>query len=99
MVRWIAFDDETAEAVVSRFKRGAAEIHDGEEPVNAALRAPNPSILILPSPNPGRVVVAMFHPHSSAQAQRESASERPIQVKHKPIRSEDATQAWWKESA
>jgi len=30
MIRWIAFDDETAEAVVSKFKRGGAEIYRGE---------------------------------------------------------------------
>jgi hypothetical protein len=59
MVRWIAFDDETAEAVVSRLRRGAAEIqHDA--PVDAALRAQGPSVIVLPSSTPGKLLVARF---------------------------------------
>ncbi len=41
MVRWIAFDDDTAEAVVSRLRRGAAEIQSNS-PVDAALQAAPP---------------------------------------------------------
>jgi hypothetical protein len=36
MIRWIVFDDEKAEAVVSRFKRGAAEIRQGQPPQRLA---------------------------------------------------------------
>jgi hypothetical protein len=61
MARWIAFDDETAEAVVGRFKRGAAEIHTGE-PVDSALSYLGPSILMLPSPVPGKVLMARIEP-------------------------------------
>jgi hypothetical protein len=56
MVRWIAFDDETADAIVSRFKRGAAEIHEGN-PLDEALRLGKAS-LILPSDAPGKVLFA-----------------------------------------
>jgi|GEM_PF-600713 len=66
MVRWIAFDDDTAEAVVTRFKRGAAEIQHGD-PVSLALGAQQPSLLILPSDAPGRVVLAHFQPKAIAE--------------------------------
>lgn len=61
MIRWIAFDDETAEAVVSRFRRGAAEIHTGNA-VDAALDLGRPSQILLPSKNPGRVLRASLAP-------------------------------------
>jgi len=61
MVRWIAFDDETAEAIVSRFKRGAAEIHEGQ-PLDAALALWRPSLVVLPSITPGKVLLARFEP-------------------------------------
>ena len=59
MVRWVAFDDESAEAVVSRFKRGAAEIRHGD-PVGSALAHGRPSLVLLPGGAPGRVLVARF---------------------------------------
>jgi len=61
MIRWIAFDDETAEAVVSKFKRGGAEIHRGE-PLDAVLDFGKPSLMLLPSTKPGRVLLAQFQP-------------------------------------
>jgi hypothetical protein len=61
MVRWVAFDDESAEAVVSRFKRGAAEIQHGD-PVGSALTLGRPSLVLLPAGAPGRVLVARFEP-------------------------------------
>jgi hypothetical protein len=61
MIRWIAFDDETAEAVVSRFKRGAAEIRQGD-PLDAALGLGKASVVVLPSSVPGKVLVARFQP-------------------------------------
>jgi hypothetical protein len=61
MVRWIAFDDESAEAVVSRFRRGAAEIQQGD-PVGSALNLGRPSLVLLPARAPGRVLVARFDP-------------------------------------
>jgi len=59
MVRWIAFDDETAEAVVSRLRRGAAEIQHNT-PLDAALHAQGPSVIVLPSSTPGKLLVARF---------------------------------------
>lgn len=61
MARWIAFDDETAEAVVGRFKRGAAEIHGGD-PLNAALSQATASVVVLPSSVPGKVLMARIEP-------------------------------------
>jgi hypothetical protein len=57
MVRWIAFDDDTAEAVVSRLRRGAAEIQHNS-PVDAALHAAGPSVIVLPSSTPGKLLIA-----------------------------------------
>jgi hypothetical protein len=57
-MRWIVFDDETAEAVVSKYKRGAAEIHEHDQPLDAALNAGSRSILILPSREPNSVLLA-----------------------------------------
>lgn len=59
MVRWIAFDDDTAEAVVSRLRRGAAEIQHNT-PVDAALHAAGPSVIVLPSSTPGKLLIARF---------------------------------------
>jgi hypothetical protein len=61
MVRWIAFDEETADAIVSRFKRGASELHDGN-PFDAVLSHGKPSILLMPASTPGRVLVARIEP-------------------------------------
>jgi len=67
MIRWIAFDDETAEAVVSKFKRGGAEIHGGE-PLDAVLAYDKPSLMLLPSTKPGRVLLAQFQPNARPAA-------------------------------
>jgi hypothetical protein len=61
MVRWIAFDDETAEAVVSRFRRGAAEIEHGDL-LGIALGSEQPTVMILPTSTPGRVLLAKVVP-------------------------------------
>ena len=65
MVRWIAFDDESAEAVVCRYRRGAAEIQHGNA-VASALTLGRPSRVLLPGMTSGRVVVAHFQPKSDA---------------------------------
>jgi hypothetical protein len=62
-VRWIVFDDETAEAVVSRWRRGAAEILH-ENPVDTVLRMGGPSIVVMPSHAPGQVLIARFSAHA-----------------------------------
>jgi hypothetical protein len=58
-MRWIVFDDETAEAVVSRWRRGGAEIMR-DHPVDAALKAGGSSVMVLPSRVPGQTLVARF---------------------------------------
>src|ERR671925_359985 len=64
MVRWIAFDEETADAIISRFKRGASELHDGN-PFDAVLSYGKSSILLMPSSTPGRVLVARIEPKAA----------------------------------
>lgn len=76
MARWIAFDDETAEAVVGRFKRGAAEIHGGD-PLNAALSQPTASVVVLPSSVPGKVLMVRMEPKTE-KAVVASAEPEPI---------------------
>jgi hypothetical protein len=73
MIRWIASDDETAEAVVSRFKRGAAEIHSGNL-MGAALELKQATLLILPSSTPGTVLVARIKPRPDLAPDSESES-------------------------
>lgn len=58
-MRWVVFDDETAEVVVSQWRRGAAEISH-EHPVDAALEAGGSSVVVLPSRVPGQMLVARF---------------------------------------
>ncbi len=94
MVRWIAFDDETAEAVVSRFRRGAAEIHPGSSPIDSALTAGQPSLLVLPSDTPGRVLLAHVHPNTELPAPQPT----PVQITApRPPRAEKPTKnkKWW----
>jgi hypothetical protein len=104
MIRWIAFDDETAEAVVSRFKRGAAEIHRCE-PLDAALNLGRPSLLLLPSHTPGRLLLARLEPKAEdaanasssghAKGFRELISEGPVLKRPpQPVRH-DAKRKWW----
>lgn len=69
-MRWIVFDDETAEAVVSKYRRGAAEIHEHDQPLDAALNAGSRSILILPSREPNRVLLATIVPKTTRPASK-----------------------------
>lgn len=79
MIRWIAFDDETADAIISRFRRGAAEIHYGN-PLDEALASGRPSILLLPSNTPGRVLMARIQPRSVADTSSSSVSSSSVEV-------------------
>jgi hypothetical protein len=73
MVRWIAFDEETADALISRFKRGASELRDGD-PLDAALNHGKSSLLLMPSSAPGKVLLARIeHKTSEADANAETA--------------------------
>ena len=101
MVRWIAFDDETAEAVVSRLRRGAAEIQHSI-PIDAALHAAGRSVIVLPSSIPGKLLIARFTRISPTNLDLVEAapirkmppvSSSPILPK-KPTASEK--KAWWR---
>jgi len=102
MVRWIAFDDETAEAVVSRLRRGAAEIQHSI-PIDAALHAAGRSVIVLPSSIPGKLLIARFtrtspsnfDPLQAALPIRKMppVSASPVLPK-KPTASEK--KAWWR---
>jgi hypothetical protein len=99
MVRWIAFDDDTAEAVVCRLRRGAAEIQHNA-PVDAALRTEGTAVLVLPSSTPGKLLVARFCPRKSAQTATTSntaptiSPRSAILVPRKPAAS--AKKPWWR---
>jgi len=99
MVRWIAFDDDTAEAVVSRLRRGAAEIQNNS-PVDAALHTESPSVIVLPSSTPGRLLIARFTPRSVASTPtipRASVPGTPLSpssVQRKP--SASVKKPWWR---
>src|SRR5215468_3028630 len=96
MVRWIAFDDETAEAVVSRLRRGAAEIqHD--TPVDAALRAQGPSVIVLPSSTPGRLLVARFTKRKAPEATPHITAP-PRATSPVPVKKQAASKKkpWWR---
>ena len=96
MVRWVAFDDDTAEAVVSRLRRGAAEINS-TTPLDAALQAKGPSMVVLPASTPGRLLIARFskrqEPQSTPAASGFTPSRMPILAK-KPVAS--APKPWWR---
>lgn len=108
MIRWIAFDDETADAIISRFRRGAAEIHDGN-PLDEALAADQPSILLLPSNTPGRVLMARIQPRSMAgnSANVDEAepvyepsgflglSDEPVFARRPPQSASPEKKKWW----
>ena len=92
MIHWIAFDDETAEAVVSRFRRGAAEIHPGTTALDSALTAGHPSLLLLPSDTPGRVVVARVCPKTELPPKPQSIQ---VPARHQPQSQTPAKKNWW----
>ena len=72
MVRWIAFDDDTADALVGKFKRGAAEIREGDV-LDSSLRHDEANILIYPSTSPERVLLARVRhsrPENAAEPMR-----------------------------
>ena len=93
-MRWIVFDAETADAVVTRLRRGAAEIHH-EDPIDAALRAGETSVLVMPSREPGKVILARFSERRPA-----IAKEQPPASPHSPLSTPASTatamKSWWK---
>jgi hypothetical protein len=78
MVRWIAFDNETAETVVNKFKRGAAEIRQGDA-LGAALAAPAHSLLLLPAASGQEVLVVSLKKKPPSPAAPTLARNAPAQ--------------------
>lgn len=85
-MRWMVFDDETAEIVVSRWRRGAAEILH-EPPVDAALQASGATVLVLPAKVPGQVLVARFRKRTVAPAPMQMAA---------PVVKASVRKPWWR---
>jgi len=96
MIHWIAFDDDTAEALDSRMRRGAAEIqHD--PPVDAALHLEGACIMVLPSPTPGKLLIARFNPRKTAHFQTASAPRIPVRsVPAVPASIPSQKKPWWR---
>lgn len=100
MVRWIAFDDDTADALVGKFKRGAAEIRNGNV-LDSALHHDHASILIYPSASPERVLLARVTAASAAAAIGASSfieTSRPLPVRSVRAAnlSSSARKPWWR---
>lgn len=89
-MRWIVFNDDTAEAVVTRLRRGAAEIQHSD-PLDAALKSAWPSLVILPSRAAGRVLVARFALKESAKTM--PSDQRPPMPP--PKRPPVGRKSWW----
>jgi hypothetical protein len=89
VVRWIAFDDETAETVVSRLRRGGAEIQH-TDPVDAALKNPGASLVIFPSRIPGRLLIAHFSARKAATVPTPPPMPVSVPAKVPPPKS------WWR---
>jgi hypothetical protein len=83
-MRWIVFDDDTAELVIGKFKRGATEIHYGEQPLDAVLRTRGRSLLLLPSANPGNVILARVENNLARPAGK---SRVPVVAQFTPLRT------------
>ena len=97
MVRWVAFDDDTAEAVVSRLRRGGAEINHST-PVDAALQSKGSAVVVLPASTPGRVLIARFSKRKDDAGPAPTANNvrqlKPPSGIKKPASS--APKPWWR---
>jgi hypothetical protein len=92
-MRWIVFDAETADAVVTRLRRGGAEIHS-EHPVDAALSAKGTSLLVMPSREPGKVVVARLSQTAPAAEEKEAPAAALVAPPTAP--PTETAKPWWK---
>jgi hypothetical protein len=57
VLRWIAFDEETATGIDQRMGPGTAQVECGDS-LSVALSLTTPSIVVLPSSTPGKLVLA-----------------------------------------
>jgi len=96
MVRWIAFDEDTAEALVCRLRRGAAEIQHNS-PVDAALNTDRPSVVVLPASTPGRLLIARFTPKKQNVAIDVPRAGIPrFAIPPQPKRATSVRKPWWR---
>ena len=111
MTRWIVFDDDTADAVVSRFKRGAAEIESGDA-VSSAIDLGRSCLIVLPASTSGRVLLAQVQPKNEAAAEDAPVdyeptgflglTDHPVFTRPKPAQpvsmpeKQDARKSWWR---
>jgi hypothetical protein len=90
----LVFDDDTAEVLVSRLRRGVAEINSSA-PIDAVLQAGGPAMLVLPASTPGRLLIARFSKRAeSAPAASASFPAPPSARPKKPAAS--VPQPWWR---
>jgi hypothetical protein len=100
-MRWIVFDEQTADAVMDKYKRGAAEIHPGGDPLDTALNAGRPTALIMPASGIGRVLLASIEP-KTPKAQTKP-SRQPVVAQFTPLRrvinkTSAPRKTWWRKS-
>ena len=94
MVRWVAFDDDTAEVLVSRLRRGGAEINHSA-PIDAALQAAGPAMLVLPASTPGRLLIARFSQRKASAPEGSAPFPAPPSARaKKPAAS--VPRPWWR---
>ena len=95
MVRWIAFDDDTADALVGKFKRGADEIREGAV-LDTLVSHRQPSILIYPSTSPERVLLARVRLIPANDAMADVTRPLPVQAIRASDPSLAAKKSWWR---
>lgn len=111
MTRWIVFDDDTADAVVSRFKRGAAEIESGDA-LSSAINLGRSCLIVMPAGAAGRVILAHVQPRIEAAAENEvveyeptgflGLTDHPVFTRPKPAQpvpmpgNPDVKKSWWR---
>jgi len=61
VIRWIAFDGQTASAIDGRVGAGSTEIQSGD-PLCMALGLARPSMVVLRSSTPGKAVLVRLRP-------------------------------------
>lgn len=104
MPRWIAFNHETAEAMVDRFQRGGVEIQDGDA-LSAALALKGNSLVVLPSKVAGMVLLAHMRPAELGENAEEGTyeveasgflglSDTPVFARRSPV-VELPKKKWW----
>ena len=82
-MRWIVFDEDTAEVLTGKYKRGATQLNYEEHPLDAALKLRR-SFLILPSAHPERVLFASIELRASKASLKPRS---PVVAQFTPLRN------------